>query len=65
MAEILKQKSPVAGQQRFGDLSRPITDIDEERINARRVENGLAFDALSRGVGCVRTAGRDCWEAID
>jgi hypothetical protein len=50
MGEFLKQKPRVAGQQ-WGDLSRPVTDVDEEWINSRPVENGLAFDALSGALG--------------
>jgi Family of unknown function (DUF6402) len=50
MAEILKQKPRVGGQP-FGDLSRPVTVVDEEWINARPVESGLAFDSLAVALG--------------
>lgn len=36
MAEILKQSPRTAGQQ-FGDLTKPVTDVDKEWINARPV----------------------------
>ncbi len=50
MAEILKQKLRVGGQL-FGDLSRGVTVVDEEWINARPVESGVAFDALAGALG--------------
>jgi hypothetical protein len=49
MAAILKQKSPTAGQ--WGDLSKPVTDVDDEWINARPVDSGLSFDALTGALG--------------
>src|SRR5262245_65763896 len=50
MAAILKQKPRVAGQL-WGDLSKPVTTVDEEWINARPVSNGLNFDAMSGALG--------------
>jgi hypothetical protein len=50
MAAILKQQVRVAGQP-WGDLSKSVTDIDKEWINARPVVDGLAFDALAGALG--------------
>jgi hypothetical protein len=50
MAGILKRKPRAAGRP-FGDLSRPVTEIDEEWINSRPVESGLALDALAGALG--------------
>jgi Family of unknown function (DUF6402) len=51
MAAILKQKPRVAGQV-WGDLSKFVTDVDDEWINARPVSSGLlSFDPLTGALG--------------
>jgi Family of unknown function (DUF6402) len=50
MAEILKQKPRSAGLQ-WGDLSKPVTDVDEGWINARPVLSGSSPDALAAALG--------------
>jgi hypothetical protein len=50
IGELLKQKSSVAGQ-RWGDLSKPVTEVDKEWINARPVASGMTFDAMTGALG--------------
>jgi hypothetical protein len=50
MAEILKKKPRAAGQL-WGDLSKPVTEVDEEWINARPVVSGWSVDALTGALG--------------
>lgn len=75
MGEILKQKPRVVGQM-WGDLSKPVTDVDEEWINARPVESGSNFDAMTGALGAfelqVAIAGKllsigggDCQASIE
>lgn len=46
MKLVLKSKSGA-----FGDLSRAAIDMDNDYINARPVENGLNYDAMSGALG--------------
>ncbi len=53
IAEILKGRVlPVTGQTLpFGDLARTAPVVDEQWINARPVQNGLAVDGLTAALG--------------
>ena len=61
MTVLLRQKPRVAGLP-WGDLTQPVTKIDEEWINARPVKSGFAYDALAGALGAfelqVAIAGR-------
>lgn len=50
IAEILKRKSRVGGKP-FGDLSKPVTVVDEEWINVRPMADVLEYDALAGALG--------------
>ncbi|QNI31763.1 hypothetical protein H7849_22390 [Alloacidobacterium dinghuense] len=51
--EILKGKAlPSPGQSLpFGNLSAPVTVVDEQWVNARPVQNGFSIDALTAALG--------------
>jgi hypothetical protein len=61
MATFLRQKPRIAGYP-WGDLSQPVTKVDEEWINSRPVQSGFAYDALAGALGAfelhVAIAGR-------
>jgi hypothetical protein len=49
LAEIFKQKTLTGST--FGDLSRPVTEIDERWVNSRPVSSGATVDALTAALG--------------
>lgn len=50
MAELLRKK-PRATGERWGDLSKAVTDVDAEWINSRSVTNGAAYDGMTGALG--------------
>jgi Family of unknown function (DUF6402) len=61
ISQILRKKPRRSGQT-FGDLSQPVTVVDEEWINARPVLGGAYWDALAGALGAfvlqIAIAGR-------